>query len=167
MNCHEPLNSGRHVSDRINPEREKNFHDVRSGILTKMCPEHIKRHIHLNLTHLPDHGGVCSEIRTFLEAQQSSSNPDAMGIAVSMVKKVCFTIVDSEDIAQQSVPIVAIMVKEAKVRMARDRARNASQAKGKLMMAKEKAKVASGKHAWHLKGIAINVGNEVTGEKDC
>ena len=30
------------------------------------------------------------------------------------------------------------------------------------MMAKEKAKVASGKHARHLKGIAITVGNGVT-----
>ena len=68
-------------------------------------------------------------------------------------------ILDSEGIGQQIVPNIARMVKEAKVRMARDRARKASQAKGKLMMAKEKAKAASGKHARHLKGIAIIVGN--------
>ena len=48
------------------------------------------------------------------------------------------------------------------MRMARERARKASQAKGKLMMAKEKAKVASGKHARHLRCIAITVGNGVT-----
>ena len=42
-----------------------------------MCPEHIKTHIHLNLTRLPDYDGVRSEIETFLEARQSSSNPDA------------------------------------------------------------------------------------------
>ena len=62
---------------------------------------------------------------------------------------------------------VARVVKEAKARMARDGARKASQAKGKLMMAKEKAKVASGKHARHVKGIAITVGNGVTWKKDC
>ena len=66
------------------------------------------------------------------------------------------------DIGQQSVPNVARMFKEAKVRMAMDRARKASQAKAKMMMAKEKAKVASGKHAKHLMGIAITVGNGVT-----
>ena len=43
--------------------------------------------------------------------------------------------------------------------MARDSARKASQAKAKMMMAKEKAKVASGKHAKHLMGTAITVGN--------
>ena len=59
---------------------------------------------------------------------------------------------DSEDIGQQSVPR---RVKEAKVMMARDRARKASQAKGKLVLAKEKAKVANGKHVSHSKGIAI------------
>ena len=69
---------------------------------------------------------------------------------------------DSEVIGQQIVSNVARLVKEAKVRMARDGARKASKAKGKLMMAKEKAKVASGKHARHLKGIAITVGNGVT-----
>ena len=48
--------------------------------------------------------------------------------------------------------------------MARDRARKASQAKGKLMIArrKGKSKVTNGKHARHLKGIAITVGNGVT-----
>ena len=64
--------------------------------------------------------------------------------------------------AVEIVPNVARMVKEAKVRMARNRARKASQAKGKLMIAKEEAKVASGKHARHLKGISITVGNAVT-----
>ena len=38
--------------------------------------------------------------------------------------------------------------------------------KEKLMMAKEKAKVASGKHARHLKGIAITVGNGVTWKRE-
>ena len=59
--------------------REKSD-DVRSGILTEMCPEHIKTHIHLSLTRLPDCASVRSEIETFLEARQSSSNPDAMDI---------------------------------------------------------------------------------------
>ena len=53
--------------------REKISEDVRSGILTEMCPEHIKTHIHLNLTRLPDYASVRSEIETFLEAPQSSS----------------------------------------------------------------------------------------------
>ena len=129
--------------------REKISDDVRSGILPVMCPEHIKTHIHLNLTRLPDYAAVRWEIETFLEARQSSSNADAM------------------DIGQQSVPNVARLVKEAKVRMARDRARKANQAKGKLMMArrKGKAKVTSGTHVRHLKGIAITVGNGVTWKK--
>ena len=76
-------------------------------------------------------------------------------------------IVASEVVGQQIVPNGARMVKEAKVRMARDGARKASQAKGKLMVAKERAKVASGKHARHLKGIAITVGNWGHMEKDC
>ena len=62
-----------------------------------------------------------------------------------MGRKACVAHVDSEDIGQQ--------------RMARVRARKASQAKGNLVMAKEKAKEASGKHARHLKGTAITVGN--------
>ena len=41
---------------------------VRSGILIEMCPEHIKTHIHLNLTRLSDSAFVRSEIETFLEA---------------------------------------------------------------------------------------------------
>ena len=65
------------MSDRISREREKNS-DVRSGILTEMCPEHVKTHIHLSLTRLPDYASVRSEIETFLEARQSSSYPDAM-----------------------------------------------------------------------------------------
>ena len=62
-------------------------------------------------------------------------------------------IVDRETIRRQVVPNVA------RVMMARDRARKASQAKAKMTMTKEKAKVASGKHAKHLMGIAIIVGN--------
>ena len=55
-----------------------------------MCPEHIKTHIHLNLTRLPDYASVRSEIETFLEARQSSSNPDAMDIgSLNGQKGVC------------------------------------------------------------------------------
>ena len=57
-------------------------------------------------------------------------------------------IVDSEVIGRQVVPNVA---------RARDRARKASQAKANMMMAKEEAKVASGKHAKHLMGTASTV----------
>ena len=49
--------------------------DVLSGILTEMWLEHIKTHIHLNLTRLPDYAAGRSEIDTFPEARQSSSNP--------------------------------------------------------------------------------------------
>ena len=59
---------------------------------------------------------------------------------------------DREVIGRQVVPNVARV-------MARDRARKASQAKAKMMMTKEQAKVASGKHARHLMGTAITVGN--------
>ena len=69
---------------------------------------------------------------------------------------------DSEVIGQQSVPNVAKLVREAKVMMARDRARKASQAKAKPTNAKEKAKVASDKLERYLKGIAITDGNGVT-----
>ena len=55
-----------------------------------MCPEHIKTHIHLNLTRLPDYASVRSEIETFLEARQSSSNPDEMDIgSLNGQKGVC------------------------------------------------------------------------------
>ena len=92
MNSHEPLNSVRNVSDRINPERERIFfYNVRSGILTKMCPEHIRTHIHLNLPRLPDYVDVRSEIETFLAAQQSSSNPDAMDIGSLNGQKRCLS----------------------------------------------------------------------------
>ena len=68
--------------------RETMSDDVRSGIL--MCPEHIKTHIHLNLTRLLDYASVRSEIETFLEARQSSSNPDAMDIgSLNGQKGVC------------------------------------------------------------------------------
>ena len=70
--------------------REKISDDVRSGILTEMGPEHIKTHIRLNLSRLPDYAAVRPEIETFLEARQSSSNPDAMDIgSLSGQKGVC------------------------------------------------------------------------------
>ena len=70
--------------------RETNSDDVRSGILTEMCPEHIKTHINLNLIRLPDCASDRSEIETFLEARQSSSNPDAMDIgSLNRQKVVC------------------------------------------------------------------------------
>ena len=128
--------------------------------MTEMCPEHIKTHIHLNLTRLPDYASVRSEIETFLEARQSSSNPDAMDTGSLIGRRVFVAIVDRKVIGRQVVPNVARVV--ARVMMARDRARKASQAKAKLMMAKEKAKVASGKHAKHLMDTAITVGNEDT-----
>ena len=59
-------------------------------------------------------------------------------MAVSVGRKVCVALVDSEDVGQQSVPNVAGRAKEAKVMMARDRARKASQEKGKLVMAKKR-----------------------------
>ena len=122
-----------------------------------MCPEHIKTHVHFNLTRLPDDAAVRSEI-SFFGARQSSSNPEAMDIgSLNGQKVVCVAFVDSEDTGQQSVPNVA--------KMARDRARKASL--GKLLTAKDKAKVASGKHARHLKGIPITVGNGGYMEKDC
>ena len=54
---------------------------------------------------------------------------------VSMGRKVFVAIVDREVIGRQVVPNVARV-------MARDMARKASQAKAKMMMVKEKAKVA-------------------------
>ena len=69
---------------------------------------------------------------------------------------------DSEEIGQQSVTNVARKVKEAKAMMARDMARKASQERGKLLMAKEEAKVAKDQHAKHSKGMAITAGNGVT-----
>ena len=64
--------------------------DVRCGILTEMCPEHIKTHFHLNHTRLPDYVAAQSEIETFLEARQSSSNLDAMDIgSLNGQKGVC------------------------------------------------------------------------------
>ena len=68
-------------------------------------------------------------------------------LAVSMDRKVFVAILDSEVIGLQVVPKLARVIKVARAIMARDRARKASQAKTKMMMAKEKAKVASGKHA--------------------
>ena len=68
----------------------ENFLTCVSGILTEMCPEHIKTLIHLNPTSLPDYASVRSEIETFLEARQSSSNPDATDIgSLNGQKGVC------------------------------------------------------------------------------
>ena len=44
------IDSGKNVSDHNSREHEKKSDDVRSGILTEMCPVHIKTHIHLILT---------------------------------------------------------------------------------------------------------------------
>ena len=117
-----------------------------------MCPEHIKTHIHLNLARLPDYAAVRSEFETFLDADSRARIPTRWTLAVSMGRKVCFALVDSE------VPNGARLVREAKVMMARDRARKASQTEAKPTKAKEKAKVASGKHERYLKGTAISVG---------
>ena len=81
-----------------------------------------------------------------------------------MGRKVRVALVDSEDMGSRASQNVTRMVKEAKERMALDRARKASQAKGKLMMAKKNAKVVSGKHARHLKCIANTVGNGSRGK---
>ena len=53
--------------------------DVRSEVL------HIKTHIHFNLSRLPDCAAVRSEIKTFFEARQSSSKPDAMRAAAMTI----------------------------------------------------------------------------------
>ena len=90
-----------------------------------MCPEHIKTHIHLNLTRLPDYASVRSEIETFLEVRI----PMRWTLVVSMDRKVFVAIVDREVIGRQVVPNVARVV--ARVMMARDRARKARQAKAK------------------------------------
>ena len=76
--------------ERVRSYQSRASDDVRSGILTEICPEHIKTHIHLNLTRLPNYASVRSEIETFLEARQSSSNPDAMDIgSLNGQKGVC------------------------------------------------------------------------------
>ena len=76
-------------------------------------------------------------------------------LVVSMDRKMFVAFVDSEVIGRQVVPNVARVV--ARVTMARGGARKASQAKARMMIAKEKAKVASGKHAKHLMGTASTV----------
>ena len=137
--------------------REKISDDVRSGILTEMCPEHIKTHIHLNLTRLPDYASVRSESKHSSKHDSRVRIPMRWTLVVPMDRKVFVAIVDREVIGRQVVPNVAKVV--ARVMMARDRERKASQAKAKMIMAKEKAKVASGKHAKHLMGTAITVSN--------
>ena len=131
MKVHELSRANEQREERVRSyqsrAREKFSDDVRSGILTEMCPEHIKTHIHLNLTRLPDYAAVRSEIERFLGARQPVRIPMRWTLAVSMGRKVCVALVDSEDIGEQSVPNVARMVKEAKVRMAGDRARKACQ----------------------------------------
>ena len=93
----DPLRIGRKraLHSRIlEGEREKNSDDVRSGILTEMCLEHIKSHNHFNLAHLPTDDAVRSEIEQFIVSQQWRSNPDAMDIRVSMELKVFVAFVD-------------------------------------------------------------------------
>ena len=123
----------------------KNSDDVRSGILTEMCPEHIKTHIHLILTRLPNKHSLKHDSRVRILMRWTQS------------ERVFVAIVDRKVIGRQVVPNVARVV--VRVMMARDRARRASQAKAKLMTAKDKAKVASGKHAKYLMDTAISVGN--------
>ena len=66
--------------------REISSDDVRSEVL------HIKTHIHVNLSRLPDCAAARSEIETFFEARESSSNPDAMDIgSLNEQKGVCRT----------------------------------------------------------------------------
>ena len=120
--------------------------------MTDMRPEHSKTRIHLNLTRLPDHAAVRSEFETFLDADSRARIPTRWTLAVSMGNKVSFALVDSD------LPNGARLVREAKVMMARERARKASQTKARPTKAKEKAKVASGKHERYLKGTAISVG---------
>ena len=118
--------------------------DVRSGIMSEMCLEHT--HIYVNSNRLSEYAAVRSEIETFFHARQSSSNPHATDIGSLE--------------GQKSVPNVA--------RLVRVTARKARQAKAKLTMAKEKAKVASCKHERRCsKGAAITGGNGVTWKKDC
>ena len=71
-----------------------------------MCPEHIKTHIHLNLTRLPDYASVRSEIETFLEVRI----PMRWTLVVSMDRKVFVAIVDREVIGRQVVQNVARVV---------------------------------------------------------
>ena len=52
-------------------------------------------------------------------------------LAVSTVRKVCVSLVDSENIGEQSVLNVARMVKEAKVKMARGQGKKGKSSKGK------------------------------------
>ena len=112
----------------------KNSDGVRPGILTEMCPEHIKTHIHLNLTRLPDYFSVLSEIETFLEARQSSSNPDAMDIG---------SLDGQEGVDRncgQRGHWAAECPKRGKVRMSRGRARKGKSSKGKNDDGKGKGK---------------------------
>ena len=55
--------------------------DVRSGIFTYMFLLNTSKHTFTSVFHrLPDYAAVRSEIETSLEAQQSSTNPDASDI---------------------------------------------------------------------------------------
>ena len=153
MSCHEPLNSGKNVSDRISREREKKF--LMTCVLESRlkCSLNTSRHTFISISL------VCQIMLLFARKSKHSLKHDSRvrilmrwTLVVSMDRKVFVAIVDREVIGRQVVPNVARV-------MARDRARKASQAKAKLMMAKEKAKVASGKHAKHLMGTAITVGN--------
>ena len=81
------------MSDRINQKRGGKFSDdVRSGIRTEMRPKYFKTQILFNLTRLPEYAAVRSEIETFLEARQLSSNLGAMDIgSLNGQKDICRT----------------------------------------------------------------------------
>ena len=97
-------------------------------------------YIHLDLTRLPDHAAVRSEIETFLEARQSSPNPDAMDTgSLNGQQGVCRSCGQREHLAAEC-PKRGKNGQEAKVRMAKDRARKGNQVKGNLMFARRKAK---------------------------
>ena len=139
---------------------------VRSRILTEKGLEHIKTHIHFNLTRFPHYAAVRSEIETFLEARQSSSNPDAMDIGSLNGQKGVWEGV-CRNCGQQGhwaadCPKRDKNGRGGKGEDGKGQGKKGKSGKGKLLKAKERAKVASGKHARHLKGIALTVGHGVT-----
>ena len=83
-------------------------------------------------------------------------------LVVSMDRKVFVAIVDSESHWAASCP------KRGKSGGKDDSGKKGQgKQRQKCMMAKEKAKVASGKHAKHLMGTAITVGNGDTWTRNC
>ena len=133
MRCHEQVNSGEVAGRSYQSRTQKKKKNARSEILTDMCA--LKMFV--------------GKLKRSLKPDSRAEIPMRWTLAVS--QKGCFVaVVVSDIIGQQIVPNVARMVKEANMRVARDGARKASQAKGKLMMTKEEAKVACGKHARHF-----------------